>query len=169
MNGSIDFANIIIQVVYIIKLVVAFFSAFLLFGIMYSMTRTSEINEMLENKLKNWKTETDEFKISKDNQRWESIVKNLTIENEAGWRMSIIEADIMLDELLSKLVSPEGSVSDKLKQLKVNKMSSIQFAWEAHKVRNRIAHDGTNYHLSRVETKRVIDFYSIVFKEFGMI
>lgn len=169
MNGSIDFANIIIHVVYISKLIVAFFSAFLIFGIMYSMTRTGEIDEMIENKLKNWKTQDGKLQINKDNQRWQGILKNLTIDNEAGWRMSIIEADIMLDELLNKLVGGEGTISDKLKQLKVNKMSSIHFAWEAHKVRNRIAHDGTNYHLSRVEAKRVIDFYSIVFKEFNMI
>ena len=46
---------------------------------------------------------------------------------------------------------------------------TLDQAWEAHKVRNDIAHDGSNFLLSQREAKRVINLYRQVFEEFYYI
>ena len=46
---------------------------------------------------------------------------------------------------------------------------SVQLAWDAHKVRNRIAHEGTQFTLTEREAKRVYALYEAVFSEMKLI
>ena len=47
--------------------------------------------------------------------KWEKILKLSESENPSDWRLAIIEADIMLDDLLAKLQLPGDTIGDKLK------------------------------------------------------
>lgn len=103
------------------------------------------------------------------NQNWERILKNIESLNENDWRLAIIEADIMLGELLDKFSLTGESIGEKLKQIEKSDFTTIENAWEAHKVRNQIAHDGPAFQLNQRETRRIIDLYRSVFEEFKMI
>ena len=46
---------------------------------------------------------------------------------------------------------------------------TIDAAWEAHKIRNAIAHEGSDFLLSQRESKRVIELYGLVFKKFKYV
>ena len=83
--------------------------------------------------------------------------------------MAIIEADVMLEELLETAGYVGGSVGEMLKSVDKNEFLSIESAWEAHKIRNSVAHSGGNFQLNERETKRVIALFEEVFKEFGVI
>ena len=61
------------------------------------------------------------------------------------------------------------TLSDKFKQITPDKLPSIQIAWEAHKVRNRIAHDGSDFVLTMPEARRVLSYYEIVFRDLEVI
>jgi hypothetical protein len=50
-------------------------------------------------------------------------------------------------------------------RLKSAKFDTLQNAWEAHKIRNTIAHD-SSFDLTKREAKRAIQNYSLVFNEF---
>ena len=88
---------------------------------------------------------------------------------EEQWRQAIIEADIMLDELLTKLGYLGAGVGDKLKMVNPNQFHTLSDAWEAHKVRNEIAHKGSAYQLSDHIAYRTINQYENVFREFKVI
>ena len=103
------------------------------------------------------------------NEKWGRIVKNSESENPSDWRLAIIEADIMLDELLDKLHLPGDTMGDKLKAVEKSDFTTIEYAWEAHKARNMIAHEGSNFLLNQHETRRIISLYEAVFKEFYLI
>jgi hypothetical protein len=47
-------------------------------------------------------------------------------------------------------------------------MKSLNEAWEAHKYRNRLAHD-VGFVVGEHEAKRIISFYEKVFREFSFI
>ena len=87
----------------------------------------------------------------------------------SDWRRAIIEADIMLDDLLSKMGYRGESVGEKLKRVEPGDMKTLNDAWEAHKVRNRIAHDGSTFVLSEHDAKQTIQSYRKVFEEFFYI
>ena len=52
-----------------------------------------------------------------------------------------------------------------MKQINRSDINSIDDAWEAHKVRNRVAHEGSNFELTQREAKRIIGLYEKVFSE----
>lgn len=101
--------------------------------------------------------------------KWQKIVAKSESQNEAEWKMAIIEADVMLDDLLNQLQLPGDTMADKLKAVEKSDFLTIEYAWEAHKARNMIAHDGGNFILSQREARRIISLYEAVFKEFKMI
>jgi hypothetical protein len=89
--------------------------------------------------------------------------------SENDWRQAIIEADIMLDDVLTMRGFVGDSVGDKLKQANPQSFKTLEDAWEAHKVRNDIAHKGSEYHLTGQIAYRTIGRYLNVFEEFHLI
>lgn len=103
------------------------------------------------------------------NTRWERIVEHINSEHPNDWKVAILEADIMLDELLDVQGYHGASMSDKLKQVEESDFLTLNSAWEAHKVRNQIAHEGAEFLINEREARRVIALYKEVFEEFKYI
>ena len=101
--------------------------------------------------------------------RWQNATKHINSENPNDWKQAIMEADIILDDLLNKLGYRGESIGEKLKRVAKGDMKSLNDAWEAHKVRNQIAHEGSSVNLSHHEAKNVISMYRRVFEEFYYI
>lgn len=103
------------------------------------------------------------------NERWEHV-KNLSrSDNPSDWRLAILEADVMLEELLKSSGYHGESVGEMLKSVEKSDFLTIEDAWEAHRVRNRIAHDGASYLLNEREVRHNVSLFENVFKEFKVI
>ncbi len=103
--------------------------------------------------------------ISQTKQRWQQVERHIQSTNQNDWRLAILEADIMLDDLISSRGYVGEGLGEKLKQVRPEDLNSIEAAWEAHKVRNKIAHEGSAHELNEREVKRVIGLYKQVFTE----
>jgi hypothetical protein len=75
----------------------------------------------------------------------------------------------MLEEALKMKGFSGGSVSELLEAARESGYRSLQNAWDAHLVRNQIAHLGVDFPLSQVEARRVIHLYQNFFEEIGII
>ena len=102
-------------------------------------------------------------------EKWEKIIKLSESDNSSDWRLAVIEADIILDELLEKLHLPGETMGEKLKAVEQSDFTTIESAWEAHKARNMIAHEGSEFLVNQREIHRIISLYEMVFKEFFLI
>lgn len=102
------------------------------------------------------------------NPTWDKLRERLLSDNPTDWRLAIIEADIYMDRQLDAKGWHGDTIGDKLKQLTPVELPSIQLAWEAHKVRNRIAHD-LDYILTMPEARRTLSYYEIVFRDLHLI
>lgn len=107
--------------------------------------------------------------VTRDNPTWTSVRNKLLSDNQSDWRLAIIEADIYLDRVLDQKGFYGDTLGDKFKQISPEQLPSIQIAWEAHKVRNRIAHDGSGFVLTMPEARRVLSYYEIVFRDLEVI
>ena len=85
------------------------------------------------------------------------------------WKLVIIEADSMFEELMNQLGFQGESLGEKLKSATQENFKGLSAAWEAHTVRNRIAHEGINFELSEREAKRVVALYEDIFRAYGFI
>ncbi len=113
--------------------------------------------------------DTSEEVLETKNTRWERILSLANSESSSDRKMAVMEADVMLEELLAALGYTGDSVGEILKSIDKNQFSSIDAAWEAHKVRNTLAHSGSEFEITERETKRVIALFEEVFREFGAI
>ena len=105
----------------------------------------------------------------KKDLRWQNILDKINSSNESDWRLAIIEADIILGDMLLRMGYKGEGVAEKLKQVEPSDFKTLQSAWEAHKIRNNIAHSGSSYHLSKSEAERAINLFKEVFEEFFFI
>ena len=103
------------------------------------------------------------------NPRWEHIESLAKGASASEWREAIIEADIMLDDVLARHGYVGDGVGEKLKAAEPENFGTLQDAWEAHKVRNQIAHEGSSFNLSESITRRTIGRYESVFRELKAI
>lgn len=146
-----------------------FASLMLIVGIIYSVMRLMRIREM-ERAM--WSVSEHPIAANDPTRaqlRWQKVLEHANTENPNDWRHAIIEADIMLDELLEVQGYHGDTVGDKMKQVERSDFNSIDLAWEAHKVRNRIAHEGSEHDLNAREVRRVVALYEQVLREFHFI
>lgn len=155
----------ILSITNYIKLFIILFSILCFLYIIYLNMKISPILENERRLLYPVLTQTDEVV----NPKWEKIQNHIESLNENDWRIAIIEADIMLGELLEKLSLPGDTIGDKLKVVEKSDFTTLEYAWEAHKIRNKISHDGQAFMMTQRDAKIVIGFYESVFKEFRII
>lgn len=104
-----------------------------------------------------------------EHHRWKHVRELIESSSENDWRQAILEADIILDDMLTRLGYQGATIGDKLKQVDPAHFHTIQDAWQAHIVRNDIAHRGSAFELTDHIAYRTILQYENVFKEHGEI
>ena len=112
---------------------------------------------------------TESQVIPVTNPKWIQIEKNMQSHNMSEWRVAILEADILLYEMLSQMGYQGNSIGEILKNVDKANFITLDDAWKAHRIRNIIAHEGANYELSRDEAERTIRLYKRVFDEFYFV
>lgn len=146
------------------------FSALLIFGLIYAYIRHEQLAEVIGEILHRQEEAYRKINNPDDvkNARWQDVLAHAESNQPSDWKLAIIEADIILEELLSELGYAGSSVGDKLKSAP-SSFRTIEQAWRAHSVRNRIAHDGANFELSEMLARQTIAEYKMVFDEFEFV
>jgi hypothetical protein len=102
----------------------------------------------------------------KQHPRWAIVEDYLSADREDLWRIGILEAD----NLLSDTLRARGYPGQDLGEMLLNAdFASINDAWEAHKIRNKIAHEGVAYTLTAHTAAKAFNAYKNVFLEFKII
>ena len=104
-----------------------------------------------------------------ENPRWHYVLTLVESPNESDWRVAVIEADNMLEEILKERGFQGDTLSELLEGAKSSGILTIQNAWDAHLIRNKIAHEGSNFPLSQIEARRVVKMFQNVFEELRAI
>lgn len=100
--------------------------------------------------------------------KFAELQAHLDSENPNDWKLAIIEADIILDDTLKRQGYAGPTLGDRLKSISPESLHSIRDAWDAHMVRNKIAHAGADFVLTQKIARETIMQYERVFKELGV-
>jgi hypothetical protein len=103
------------------------------------------------------------------NEKWQKVLVHINSTNPSDWKLAILQCDIMLSDILEKMGYMQESIGEKLKSIEPSDFTNIENAWEAHKIRNQIAHEGSDFMMNEREAKRVVGLYETVFREFEYI
>ncbi|MDP1624904.1 MAG: hypothetical protein Q8L64_03970 [bacterium] len=164
--------NAVIAFIETIRPFAIFVTILLVYVIVYSYIRLGQVDKEEERKFNSIRLKDAINEPGHDavlNKKWESVQKHINSDNPAEWRLAILEADIMLGDILEKMGYQGDSIGERLKGIEKSDFLTLDLAWEAHKVRNQIAHEGTEFLLNDRDARRIIDLYKQVFEEFYYI
>ncbi|MCX6731490.1 MAG: hypothetical protein NTX55_00670 [Candidatus Parcubacteria bacterium] len=101
--------------------------------------------------------------------KWDEIQKKIDSENSSDWKMAIIEADSLVDEIIKKIGYKGEDLGERLKNIEPSDFENLQNVWEAHKIRNKIAHEGDAFQITKEEAKETIEKYRKALRELRYI
>jgi hypothetical protein len=107
--------------------------------------------------------------VAPKNPQWNHVMVMANSTIESDWRRAILEADIMLGNLLHARGYRGQNIGDMLKEANPIQFTTLDMAWSAHKIRNHVAHGGEGFVLTDREARGTIDLYKRVFEEFDFI
>jgi hypothetical protein len=142
-------------------------SLFFLVGLIYALVRWRQVAIAWQDQLYPSPEALQEPQAK--NEKWKLVEAHISSDNPSDWRLAILEADIILDELLDSIGYIGDTIGDKLKKATKGDFQTLDQAWEAHKIRNAIAHEGSDFVLTQREALRIIGLYRVVFEEFDYI
>lgn len=166
-GGGSDFASSFGSLgAILVTLLTLLFLGALVFAI-YIRVRVYEVDQQLDGVYKEHFVKP-QLKEGRVNARWQTIVYHFSSANPNDWKAAIIDADIMLDELLTGLGYPGANLGERLKTVRAQDFPTLQSAWEAHKVRNKIAHE-PGYVLHEKEKEVARKHFENVFRSAGIV
>jgi len=156
-----------------IWLIYAFFAylfcIFLLVLYVYASTGKKQLEEIDdEARSRRERIYRENFKGAPKNNRVEDMLNHIASDSPSDWKLAIIEADIILDEILKEAGYAGASLGERLRSISPTQLRSLDDAWQAHKVRNQIAHGGADFILTRRLAEDTIKQYRRVFHEMGI-
>lgn len=95
---------------------------------------------------------------------WNKIKTRLETGLESEFKLAIIEADSMLDDVLKKLGYPGESLGERLKKISSAVIPNISEIYEAHQVRNNIVHD-PDYKLFLDDAQKTLSAFERCFQD----
>lgn len=135
----------------------------------YATMRWNHYLELQAQELRDLEALYDEYyRGVHKNSRLQQVFQHIDSDNPNDWKLAIIEADIVLDEALKQRGYAGSSLGERLRSISPSQLSTLDDAWEAHKVRNNIAHGGADFVLTKRLAEETINRYRRVFGEFGI-
>lgn len=97
-------------------------------------------------------------------KKWEKLLEKIKSNDERDLRLAIIEADTLVDEILVQHNHPGKDMGERLKSMHPGEIENLDDLWEAHKMRNRIAHE-SGFHITLDEARKIINIYHRTLKD----
>ena len=101
-------------------------------------------------------------------QHWKKVSDAMASGNDQLWRSALIDADTMLEEVVTAMGAVGDTFGEKLKSMG-RQVPWIDAAWEVHKLRNILAHEGGRYPLNQREAYRAYKIYEGILYETGYL
>jgi len=89
---------------------------------------------------------------------WSKIKGRLESGSESEYKLAVIEADSILNDILERMGFKGETLGNRLKQVTTAILPSIEEVGEAHKIRNNIVHD-PDYKLTLDQTQKALEIY----------
>lgn len=104
------------------------------------------------------------YGVRKVDKVWSEIMGKLKSDSESDFKLAVIEADSILDEVLKKVGYKGETLEDRLKLLSPVHYPNLEEMWRIHRIRNDIVRD-PDYRLSHSGTRKILASYRKVLED----
>lgn len=135
----------------------------------YATIRQAQFGALLTQRVRNAEELWNQLYRSQGRpSRLDDIRTHVSSGNPNDWKLAIIEADVMLDQTLIANGYPGATLGERLKGTTVQQLSTLNDAWDVHRIRNQIAHEGADFVLTQRAAQQAIMQYERVLAELGV-
>jgi len=99
---------------------------------------------------------------------WDKIEKRLLTENFAQYKVAILEADNLVDEILLKIGYKGNNMVERLKDADSQQIEEVDDILKSHQIRNKIIQD-KNFIINKKEAEQAIKPYRSFLENFEII
>jgi len=161
-----DFPGFFPDTLFWVKVAGVVLSCLFTAGIVYNILKTiklrrKELGEFV-------KIVIEEAPLERAN-RWNKIKGYGNSDNSSDWRRAILEADSLVEEIITKIGYKGTTFGEKLSRIHPDQFQSLDELWKAHKVRNRVAHESGYFGLSKEQTDKTLKLFEKVLEELRYI
>ena len=174
LTSEKDFEHML-TVIFIIKIVAITFSGFLIAYSIILIKRGRALRTKIQvnyaMKVANSQiaaTPLEEYKIKIYAEKFDKIFEKAKTGSYENITLAIIDADSLVDEALKERGIHGKTMAERLKSLQNHNIKTLNELWEAHKLRNKIAHDA-HYEIKTEEAQNALKSYKAVLQELGII
>lgn len=156
------------NILHMAQVPLVFLGLLFLAGMFWVALQAREVHHKEHEKYKPIKT--TETEASEKSINWQIVLEHLSSDNPAEWKIAILEADNILGEVLEDQGYVGETVAEKLKGMSRTRIASYDQVWEAHLLRNKIAHGETlGEDLSQKIARDTIAKFENAFRELGYL
>lgn len=101
-------------------------------------------------------------------KKWAAIIKKLETEDGSQYKVAVLEADAMVDDILMRIGYNGESMTERLRDVTEAQIENVVALREAHEVRNKIIQD-ESFAIDFEESKRVLGIYEDYLKEVELL
>lgn len=105
--------------------------------------------------------------VEKYRVRWLAIEQSLQRDNEPSYHLAVLNADKLVDQALKDKGFKGQTMGDRLKDAKTA-LAHRNDVWEAHKLRNKIAHE-PDVRVSYEQARHALNGFKHTLKDLGAI
>ncbi len=105
--------------------------------------------------------------VDRYRSRWMTIEQSLAKDNEASYHLAVMNADKLLDHALRERGIRGQTMGDRMKFAR-DTWSNRDAVWQAHKLRNKIAHE-PDVRVSYDQARRALAGFKLGLKDLGAI
>ncbi|TSC89163.1 MAG: Uncharacterized protein G01um10143_544 [Parcubacteria group bacterium Gr01-1014_3] len=159
----IDFFGPLLPWFWVISIVI---SGLLFWGIVYMIINTGFAKKKVEFYMD--KTGYGDVGKRRHMKAWHKIVHRSKEPDQTEWKMAILEADKLLDDVLRSSGYNQPSVDERFNALSTELISNYDQVMQAHAVRSKVSKD-PEFSLAHAEAIEVLKIYKKALQEFGLI
>jgi len=149
--------------IFVFKIIFIIVSIIFLAMIIYYALNTSYLRHLFIQDLEDASSRKD-YGRSKISKKWGMVKKRLEKDNEAEYKLALIEADKILDDILKKMGYGEESLNEKLKHLSSSDVSNLEELLKVNEICQNVVHD-PDYRLNKEKAEEIISVFEKSFKE----
>lgn len=151
---------------YIFEILSLIISAALIWGIIF----TAGQSNFFEKRIEDWMDYLGRGDVGKRRQLrvWKAILRRMKTANPTDWKLAIMEADRILDDMIRAAGYRALSTEERFKQIPPTFVANFDDVQAAHKTRNRCAQE-PDFVITKEEAILALRIYKKAFQEIGLL
>lgn len=101
-------------------------------------------------------------------KKWSKIKEKLASGNVSQYKVAILEADVVIDKVLSDMGFGGKNVSERLEKIKPVQLYNYEEIKRAHLVRNRIIHEA-DFEVDKKQAEEILDIFESLLKHLELL